>query len=340
MKRAIPLLVAALALATPTAGNAASGALVQLAPVRQGTLAQQLKVFGTVSADPAGATAVTMPRDATIASVSVRPGQMVRPGDPIATIETAPAAVTQFAQAKSAFVLAQNDLAHTRSLYDEQLATKSTLAAAEKAYSDAKVAYDQEIRIGADKASEILQAKSAGVVTAVSVAPGDRPAAGADVAAIATRDRLVVNLGLEPDIAPSIPVGATVRLVSPQNGAIDFDAKIASVAAMIDPQSRLVNVVVAIPRPIAGHLILGTTLEAHIALAPRRGLIVPRGALLSDEQGTFVYVVSNGVAHRRDVSVALEQGSEALLASGVAAKQQVVSVGGPGVSDGGAVRTN
>jgi RND family efflux transporter MFP subunit len=340
MKRAVPFLIASLAVAAPGPSLAASGALVELAVAKQGTLAQQIKAFGTVAADPGGVTTITMPRDATIASVSVRPGQMVHPGDAIATIETAPAAVTQFAQAKSALAFAENDLAHTRALYNEQLATKSTLAASEKAYADAKVAYDQDLRIGADHPTEVLRATNAGVVTAISVSPGDRPAAGADVAAIATRDRLVVNLGLEPDAAPSIAPGARVRLVSPQNGAIDFEGRVASVAAMIDPQSRLVNVVVAIPRPVAARLILGMTLEAHVALAPRRGLMVPRGALLSDEQGTFVYVVSKGVAHRRDVSVALEEGSEALLASGVAPNEQVVSVGGPGVSDGGAVRTN
>ncbi|MBU6299681.1 MAG: efflux RND transporter periplasmic adaptor subunit [Alphaproteobacteria bacterium] len=332
------LAVAGTVLAAQAEG--ASGALVKLAVVKQGTLRQVVVAYGTVTADPGGVTTVSMPRDGTIASVSVRPGATVKAGDPIATIETAPAAVVQYEQAQSTFSFAQKDLDHTRTLFGEQLATRSQLAAAEKAYSDAVAAYRQQKKIGADHTEEVLQAPAAGVVTAVGVAPGDRVLANAVVASIAARDRLVLNLGLEPEVAPSVPVGAPVWLFSPQNSVIGFSVKIASVAAMMDPQSRLVNAVVGIPKEIASRLILGMTLEGHIELPSRSGLLVPRSALMTDERGTFVYVVNKGIAHRRNVTVSLEVDSEALLTAGVSAKDQVVAVGGSGVEDGGAVRTN
>ncbi len=320
--------------------NAASGALVRLAVAKLGTLQQVVVAYGAVAADPGGVTTVSMPRDGTISAVDVRAGQLVAQGDAIATIETAPAAAAQYAQAKSALNFAQQDLAHTRTLSSEQLATHSQLAAAEKAYSDAIAAFDQQRKIGANHASEVLRASAPGIVTSVGVSPGDRVLANAVVASIAARDRLVVNLGLEPEVAPSVGVGAPVRLFSPQNSMIDFPSRIASVSAMIDPQSRLVNVVVDVPKEMARRLVLGMTLEGRVDLPPRRGLVVPRSALMTDEQGTYVYIVRKGVAHRRNVAVSLEMDSGALLARGVSPNDQVVVAGNSGLDDGMTVRTN
>ncbi len=341
MKRtAIILLLAFAGTVCSGPAYAASGALVKLAVVKSGVLQQTVLAYGTVSADPGGVTTVSMPRDGTITVVSVRPGQLVGRGDAIATIETAPAAVAQYEQARSALTFAQKDLTHTRMLFSEQLATRSQLAAAEKAYSDALAASRQQKKIGAGNASEVLRASSAGIVTLVSVSPGDRVSTNAVVASIATRDQLILNLGLEPEVAPSVPIGTAVRLFSPQNSMIDFSGRITSVAAMMDSQSRLVNTVAAVPKKIAPRLILGMTLEGRIDLPPQRGLLVPRNALMIDEQGTYVFIVRKGIAHRRNVAVSLETDSGALLARGVSANDQIVIDGNSGLVDGMTVRTN
>ncbi|MDE2163047.1 MAG: efflux RND transporter periplasmic adaptor subunit [Alphaproteobacteria bacterium] len=320
--------------------GAASGALVKLAVVKQGVLQQTVVAYGAVAADPGGVTTISMPRDGTISAVDVRAGQLVAKGDPIATIETAPAAVMQYEQAKSALGFAQKDLAHTQALFGEQLATHSQVAAAEKAYSDALSAFNQQRRIGADRASQVLRAAASGIVISAGVSPGDRVLANAVVASIATRDRLVVDLGLEPEVAPSVPVGTPVRLFSPQNSLIDFSTKIMSVAAMMDPQSRLVNAVVDIPKEIASHLILGMTLEGRIALSPRHGLLVPRSALMVDEHGTYVFIVKKDIARRHNVAVSLETDGGAILSGGVSANDEIVMVGNSGLEDGMPVRTN
>jgi RND family efflux transporter MFP subunit len=335
-------ILAPVVLATSMFGQSAtadSGALVTLATVRTEALHQQIVAYGSVAADPGGVTTVSIPRDSMIVAVAVRLGQMVQRGDAIATVETAPAAAAQFAQAQSSLVFARKDLEHTRALYAEQLATKSQLASAEKAYSDAQAAYRQQTRIGANHPREVLRAGVEGVVTSIAVSPGDRVASNAVVASIAQRDRLVLNLGLDPGTAASVPVGAPVHLFSPQNNLIDFRAAVASVAAMMDPQSRLVNAVVSIPKNIAAHLIFGMTLEAHIDLPVRNGLVIPKSALMTDERGNYVFIVRKGNAHRQDVRLAFEAGTRAMVAGGLSAGEQVVAVGSAGLEDGMAVRT-
>ena len=321
-----------------TSALADPSALVQVASAKMGMLEPSVTAFGTVAADPSAQTTLAIPRDGIVLSVAVRAGKLVGKGDPIATVETAPAVVAQFEQARSALAFAQKDLDHTRTLFSEQLATRSTLAAAEKAYSDARSTVSHQQRIGADKAVETLTAAVPGVVTNVAVSPGDRVSANASIASIAARDRMVLNLGLEPKDAAELAPGAKVSVTSAQDPTLSFITRVASVDAMLDAQSRLVNAVVAIAPDVSRRLILGMNLKARIVLSTQRGVVIPRSALMTDEQGTFVYVVQKGHAHRRDVSIGIETADSALVAKGLAPKDVVVAVGGTGLEDGMAVR--
>lgn len=332
----LKILFSLLLLTLPASADPA--ALVGVATAKVGTLEQSITTFGTVAPDPNEQKTLAMPRDGIVLGVAVRPGKVVAKGDPIATVETAPAVSAQFEQAKSTLAFTEKDLAHTRELFSEQLATRSTLANAEKAYADARAAYAQQLRIGADKNVETLNAAAPGIVTAVSANPGDHVMANAAIATLATRDRMVLNLGLEPKDAALLAPGAAVTVTSAQDPTLSFAAHVESVDAMLDPQSRLVSAVVAIAPEVSRRLILGMSLKAHIVLSTQRGLVVPTSALMTDEDGTFVYVVAKGHAKRRNVTVGLEQGTSTLIAKGLKTNEAVVAVGSAGLEDGMAVR--
>ena len=133
---AMAVLVAGMAI--PRAAQAEPTARVGLAVARQAVLHRHVVGYGTVSPDPNYVTTLALPREGIIAAVAVRAGQIVKVGDPIATVETAPAAAATYQQAELAVAFAAQDLAHTKALYGQQLATRSQLASAEKAYADAK----------------------------------------------------------------------------------------------------------------------------------------------------------------------------------------------------------
>ena len=61
---------------------------------------------------------------------------------------------------------------------------------------------------------------------------------------------------------------------------------------------------------------------------------------MSDKHGTYVFVVENGVAHRRNVKIRLETADAALIAGKVSAGARVVVSGNAGVEDGTHVRTH
>ena len=330
----------AVLIATTCGAYAEPAALVGLAKAVSSTLHPEVVGYGTVAPDSDYLTTVAIPREGIVTAVSVRAGQLVRVGDPIATIETAPAAAANYQQAKSQLAFAGKDLAHTKALYDEQLATKSQLASAQKAYADAQAQLQAQTKIGAGQASEILRATAAGIVTAFSVSPGDRLQANAPIASIATRDRLLLNLGLEPEETLRVPVGAKVVLRSPQTDRIHFSGQVDSINATVDPKSRLVNAVVKIPQNVARELILGMVLEGTVQLPGVTGIAVPRSALMTDKGGTYVFVVTNSVARRHNVKVRLETDQGALISDGVHTGDQVVDSGNAGLDDGTRIRVH
>lgn len=117
---------------------AQASALVRLATVTAVSLNPSVTSYGTVAPDPDHLVAVSLPRDVVVSSVSVRVGELVKPGNVIASVATAPAVISAFQQARNAVAFAEKDLVHTRYLFGLRLATNSQVAAAEKALADAE----------------------------------------------------------------------------------------------------------------------------------------------------------------------------------------------------------
>ena len=338
--RGVLLAVALLGLSQAAGAQQQPSALVQLATAQQGSLQPSVGAYGTVAPDPAYIAAIALPRDGVITSVSVRAGQVVDVGQAVVTFDTAPSALASYQQAQSAITLAHQELAHTQELFNQQLATNAQVAAAQKSLADAEAQLRAQMQIGAQRQIQSLEATAAGIVIAINATPGERVAANTVTASIAPRDRLILNLGLEPEDALQVPIGAEVSLHSPQSARIRFTGKIQSVDALMDSKSRLVNAVATIPKDVAGNLILGMVMEGVIQLPAKTGIIVPHSALVTGPHGTSVFVVANGVAHRRDVEVAMESDQRVLIANGIMAGEAVVVGGNAGLTEGTRVRTS
>lgn len=78
---------------------------------------------------------------------------------------------------------------------------------------------------------------------------------------------------------------------------------------------------------------------APTAEAPPKGVLVPPGAIVQREGRSVVFVVDNGKALQRSVTVAQDVGTMKLLTSGVAAGDPVVATPSALLKDGSAVTT-
>lgn len=328
----------ALALSSFSASQASASALVQLATAASGSVSPDVTAYGTISADPDHVVALSLPRDVVVASVAMRVGQTVRPGQVVATVLTAPTAASAYQQARDAVAFAERDLAQTRRLFGLRLATNSQVAAAEKAFADSQTQLDAQLRIGANRPSQAVLATAAGIITDVKATPGQPLPANSVIASVATRDRLIVSVGLEPEDAVRVSPGTAIAFHSPQNESISFTGRISSVDRLTDQKTRLVNAVASVPPAATANLVVGMVLQGRLELPPRNGLVVPHSALMNDSSGPFVFVVKQGAAHRRPVQIALTTDKQALISKGLNPGEAVVIAGNAELTDGTAVR--
>lgn len=327
-----------LPMATPAVAADSSSVLVTVAPVERQQMADTVRGFGQVQPDPDSVASITLPRPGLVSRLWVRPGQRVRAADPLLELDTAPTASMDYQQAQAAVAYARSEVERLRNLLTQRLATRDQVAGAQRALRDAEARLRAQHKLGTDQPSQIIRAPHAGVVTAVSVSQGQRVQGDTTALLLSRGDALVVPLGIEQDEAARVKRGMAVRLISVFRPQIHLTATVDQVHAMVDPKTRLVDVIVRVPTEVAGTLLLHETMRGAITLTHQQDLTVPRSAVLRDDQGSYVFVVRQGKAHRVAVKPLVEKQSWIGVKGALQAGDSVVTVGNYELSDGMSVR--
>jgi len=185
--------------------------------------------------------------------------------------------------------------------------------------------------------TRVLRAAEAAVVTRLDVAPGALVQPGQPLLMLGALGHVWVRLGIEPEdvarIAPGMPVTLT-----PVFGGAPLEARIAQVHAVINPATHLVDAVVRLTGGQAAAQIPGSWMHGAISLRATRVLAVPRSAVLSDAQGSYVFTIERGHARRVAVHAGLEQGGWIAVQGALEPGARVVTAGNYELVDGMAVR--
>jgi RND family efflux transporter MFP subunit len=310
--------------------------LVRLRPVSQQEVAQTIDTFGEIAAGKPES--VSFPQAGQLLRLPLVLGQRLRRGATVAVIGTDPNTVAAYTQASNAVGFAQRELKRQLELAGLQLATQSQVDAARKQLEDSQAALAAQAKLGGAHASVTLTASFDAVVTALPVAQGDRVAAGAPVAQLGPTGHPRARLAIEPARSAAVQPGMAVTIKPLLDGAAPMPAHIATVDGVVDPKTQMVTAIVELRASQAASLAVGTRVEAAITLGEGNAWSVPRQAVLSDEQGSYLFQVANGHARRVAVRVAGENG----LAYGVDGKLDpklpVVVLGNYELQDGMRVR--
>lgn len=320
------------------AGATAPSVLVQVARLHSDTLNETITAYGKVRPDPDHLTTINVNHAATVVKLSVSPGQRVQAGDPLLELATAPAARVAFQQAKAELEFARQQRERERQLFKEKLATHADLAAAEKALANARATVAAQKQMGNNQTTQLLRAPFDGIVTAVKAGVGDRVAAGTALLNLSRGNRLVVALGIEPEAVTRVHSGTPValsRIFVP--GAV-FNTRVAQVHGTVDPRTHLVDALVKLPPDKTDHLLPGMRVRGVLTLRSVKTLAVPRSAVLSDDQGAYMFIVRDGKAHRVDVRVGIRAGGKVEVHGPLHAGAVVVVQGNYELKDGMTVR--
>jgi RND family efflux transporter MFP subunit len=276
-------------------------------------------------------------------AVLVRPGDLVKRGQILATLDCRNASATSKAVAMQARAIQteQEALAHEAARVAElkeggfaspneieRRAADSTSKAAELMETQARMQ-----RATLEVNDCVLRAPFAGEVASRAVDPGAFLRPGAPVATIVDRTTVRV-IGEVPEadfdvVAPTTPVRvfalATRRALS---------GTIARRSPAADPSTRTVHVEIDLPDPERS-LPVGTTAELTIDVgAPGAATEVPLVAASVRGEKATLFVVEADVAHKRAYPVRGERGGSLFLDPRLAAGSRVVTEGRTLLKDG------
>ncbi len=311
-------------------------ALVKTTPVRMMSMADQLRVYGTVEFAPEDGRTIVLPAETLVSQVLVAAGQRVRQGQPLLQIQPSVSDQLQQKQAEIALKFALADQQRVASLRQRQLATNSQVQSADQALAQARaVLQDIQLRLQSLQKGQVRSPIN-GVVTVVHVHQGDLVAAGQPLLSLSTGNALRVLLGVEPDDLSRIRVGDSVLLRPVYGGKTVVQGKIRQIYSQIDPQTRLAQVVV--PLPARPDLLPGAMLRAEIVLHRQEVLAIPDSAVLQQDGKSYCFVDVAGKAQKRWVETGWQQSGWIAVKQGLQAGDAVVSLGNYELKPGMALR--
>lgn len=188
------------------------------------------------------------------------------------------------------------------------------------------------------KANFTVTAPVSGVVAARNVDPGEMASPAMPVITLAQLDPVVVQAAVSEREINYLKRGQEVKVQVPAARAEPFEGKITALSPVADPRSRGYTVKVEIQNP-KGILKPGMAAQLQVGLETvENQLIIPVQALVDKGQAVVVYIVEDGKALEKTVTVTLQTQDKAAIGNGLAEGQQVVVSGQNYLRDGDRVR--
>jgi RND family efflux transporter MFP subunit len=278
-----------------------------------------------------------------VRAVLVDAGSWVRQGQVLATVDrsvqsqNAAQLAAQIQVARADAALAQNEYERSEALVGRGFVSKADLdrkkAARDAANARIRVAEANLAAMRAQIGRLDIRAPRSGLILARNVEVGQvvnpgsgalfRLAEGGDMemrAQLSQQDLAFVHQGMPASVTPT-------------GSDRSFAGRVWLVAPMIDAQSRQGEVRISIPYDPA--IRPGGFAEAKIESGSTTAPLLPQSAVLSDEQGNYVYVVSSkNLIERRNVKVGSVSDAGVTIAEGITGQESVVLSAGPFLNPG------
>jgi membrane fusion protein (multidrug efflux system) len=266
-----------------------------------------------------------------IVEIPVHEGQYVEKGAPLFKVDDAELKA-QAAQAEAERDLARRALERTKQLVADNASSTADLERADAMARSADAAYDL-LRTRLDRT--VVRAPFAGVAGRRLVSLGTYVNSQTPLIALQTVSPQFAVFQVPERYAERLRRGQLVSFQVAARPGRNFSGEVVFVDPVVELPGRTILIKARVPNP-QGDLAAGMFIEARLATEIRpRAVIVPEDALVPLQEGTFVWVVKDGKADRRQVTVGVRTpGWVEIVGGGVAAGDQVIVAGfamlGPG----------
>ena len=261
--------------------------------------------------------------DGRIVEILVREGQEVERGTPLFKVDDAQLQA-QVAQLAAQRDLAQQALARTKELAQQNASSAADLERAEATARSAQAEYDlQRIRL---ERTTVL-APFAGVAGQRYVSLGDYVTTSTRLVSLHTVNPQRASFQVPERFARALRPGQEVTFRVAAIPGRNFTGTVDFVDPVVQLPGRTILVKARVPNP-QRLLQPGMFIEARLVTAVRPGaIVIPEEAVVPLQGATFVWVVSDGKAQRQSVNLGVRTPGFVEVTTGVGAGAQVV-VGG------------
>jgi len=314
-------------------------ASVKVVPVKKGTLAEEITVYGTIVPAAGAVQTITVPFESRVRRMLVTEGQQVSRGDPLLEIEPSPETNLQIQQARNDYESAKKALEYMQQRFDLKLATNDQLLQAKQALEQAQAKLESMRRRGSESA-QILHADVTSLISKLAVQEGAIVAAGNPLIEMVLQTRLEARLGVEPEDSDRVKPGQEVSLARVNApGTENIVGRIHKISRAADATTRLVQLFTELPS--TSKFLLGEYVLGKVPIASADGFIVPRSAVLPEEDHYVLFTVKDGRAREHTVRVDLENEKEVtVIANDLHTGEPVVILGNYELKDGMAVKVD
>jgi RND family efflux transporter MFP subunit len=248
--------------------------------------------------------------------------------------------------------LAQRAYDRTRTLFQTKVVTQSQLDDAQTKLDLAKSAFDnasQQYQTVSDSGVAQAQAQAnlirvqisnstitspiSGVITNRNINLGEITSLSTPLMSVADTSTLKLQGNLSQEDIVHLSVGSKVKVSVDVVPGKTFIGRVEQVGPVAAATGQYFPVVVRLAND--GKLLAGMTAKASFTLNGAQGIIVPLSAIGSGEDGqAFVFVVSGGTVHKRQVTLGMKNDTNVQVLSGLQAGDIVATTNVDALQDG------
>lgn len=294
----------------------------------------------------------------------VRQGDTVRAGQLIATLEheqqdaligsteaSLASARADTERARAEMSNAKTNLDRYDRLVREGFSTQQQYDSVQTAYASARASYNAASakerqmraelgRVKSTKNDYIMNSPLDGTVLSdYSLTPGAMISPSSPIVDIADLRKLKASLRVPELKIFSVRVGMDVFLKFDALPGEEFRGVVSRTDQYVDPATRTSAVEIELDNEAYGGRLrpgmFGTA--SLIEREHRNSIVIPEGAVLPSDSGSFVFVEDDGTARMKYVRVGVRQTGSAQITEGLASGDRVIVFGGANLNDGDAV---
>jgi len=323
---------------------------VQLYKVASGTYRRTVEASGVVDFDNDQSTSVLAPFSGPVTRLLVPLGAEVKSGEPLAVVES-PDFATAISAYRKAIATARTlrrladldkDLVQHNGVSQREEAQAQSDAIGAEADRDAALRELVSLHVPAATINEIQQDRPvsqsgalirspiSGTLVQRLISPGELLQAGTTPCfTVADLSRVWVMAQLFGADLASVSVGDDTEILTGSDSG-EFSGKVDNIAALVDPDTRAVQVRVVAENPTR---FLKKQMYVRVLIHDRRestGLLIPASAVLRDDENLpFVYAAQpDGSFVRKHVTLGYRADDRYDITGGLSSGEQIVASGG------------